>query len=176
MARSIKLISAAVALTALGFSATALNPAMAQDKGSALYTQKFLVLEVATELAQAALKACRDKGYQIAVTVVDRGGGTQVTLRDRFAGPHTADTAYRKAWTALSFRTNTTDLAKLAEKGEAWAIRGIGKALPLGGGVLIREGGGTFIGAVGISGAPSPQLDEDCAKAGIAAIADKIAF
>ena len=31
-------------------------------------------------------------------------------LRDRFAGPHTPPTATGKAWTAVTFRTNITDL------------------------------------------------------------------
>ena len=48
--------------------------------------------------------------------------------------------------------------------------------LPLGGGVMIREGAGTLVGAVGVSGAPGTHFDEECAKAGIEAIHDKIAF
>lgn len=135
-----------------------------------------LTLEVALELAQATLEKCRKDGFQAAVSVVDRGGNLQVTLRDRFAGPHTTGVAYRKAWTALSFRTDTLELSKATETGEAWAIRRVEKALPLGGGVQIRKGDGTLVGAVGVSGAPGPANDDVCAKAGIAAIEDKIAF
>jgi uncharacterized protein GlcG (DUF336 family) len=165
-------LAAALATATLVLAAPA--PSLAQEK--AIYTKKFLSLEVAVELAQVAIKHCRSKGYQVAVTVVDTGGNEQVTLRDRFAGPHTPSTALRKAWTAVSFRTNTSDLAKATEKGEAWAVRGVTKALPLGGGVMIREGAGSLIGAVGVSGAPAGSLDDECAKAGIAAIEDKIAF
>ena len=43
--------------------------------------------------------------------MVDRMGVTQVILRDRFAGPHTPDTAIGKAWTAASFRADTLSLA-----------------------------------------------------------------
>ncbi|PLX32952.1 MAG: hypothetical protein C0605_17200, partial [Hyphomicrobiales bacterium] len=60
--------------------------------------------------------------------------------------------------------------------GPAWAIRGVTNALPLGGGVLIRDGDGTMLGAVGVSGAPGGALDAGCARAGIALIEDKIAF
>lgn len=148
----------------------------AQAQTKALVTQKSLSPEIALELAQAALKACRAQGFQIAVSVVDRGGNLQVTLRDRFAGPHTTSVAYRKAWTALSFRTDTLALGKITEKGEAWAIRRVPKALPLGGGVPIREGAGGLVGAVGVSGAPSTKVDDECARKGIEAIADKIAF
>lgn len=79
-------------------------PARAED---ALVTYKSLSVEVALDLARAALDACRARGFQVAVAVVDRFGVTQVTLRDRFAGPHTVSTATGKAWTAVSFRTNT---------------------------------------------------------------------
>ena len=55
-------------------------------------------------------------------------------------------------------------------------VRNVSKALPLGGGVQIRDGEGSLLGAVGVSGAPGGAIDEDCAKAGISAIQDKIAF
>lgn len=152
-----------------------LSAAVAEEKKATVVFES-LTPEVALELAQATLKKCRDGGFQIAVSVVDRGGNLQVTLRDRFAGAHTPDTAYRKAWTALSFRTDTLELAETTESGPAWAIRAVEKALPLGGGVQIRSGDGNLLGAVGVSGAPSGKDDDDCAKAGIAAIEDRIAF
>ena len=69
----------------------------------ALVIYKSLSPDVALEAAQAALKKCRDSGYQIAVAVVDRFGQPQVMLRDRYAGPQTPETAIRKAITAVSF-------------------------------------------------------------------------
>jgi uncharacterized protein GlcG (DUF336 family) len=132
--------------------------------------------ELALKAAQAAMVDCRKEGYQVAVSVVDRFGIVQVTLRDQLAGPHTPDTAYRKAWTAVTFRTETSDLAKLSESGEGWALRNVKDALPLGGGVRIMAGDGDMVGAIGISGAPSGSLDESCAKAGIAAITADIEF
>ncbi|TQV78602.1 GlcG/HbpS family heme-binding protein [Denitrobaculum tricleocarpae] len=152
-----------------GFSCAA----AAQD---AIVTFKSLAPDVAVEAAQAALASCRDEGFQIAVSVVDRGGNLQATIRDQFAGPHTPDTSYRKAWTAVSFRTDTLELAELTEEGEAWAIRNISNALPLGGGVQIVAGDGSMLGAIGVSGAPSGSADKACADAGLAAIDDKIAF
>jgi uncharacterized protein GlcG (DUF336 family) len=38
------------------------------------------------------------------------------------------------------------------------------------------EGGGAMLGAIGVSGAPGGDADEACAKAGIAAIQDKLDF
>jgi uncharacterized protein GlcG (DUF336 family) len=150
------------------------GPTSAEE--SAMISFRSLTVETALEIAQAAMAKCRDDGFQVGVSVVDRGGVLQVTLRDRFAGPHTPDTSYRKAWTAVSFRTDTLELSRLSESGEAWAIRNVTNALPLGGGVQIRAGDGDMVGAVGVSGAPGGSADDVCAKAGIAAVADKIAF
>jgi uncharacterized protein GlcG (DUF336 family) len=148
----------------------------AKAEDGALVQFKSLSLQIAVEVAEGSLEKCRAEGYQVAVSVVDRGGTLQVTLRDRFAGPHTPSTSYRKAWTAVSFRTETSELARLTKDGPSWAMRGITNALPLGGGVPILAGDGTLVGAVGVSGAPDGDADEGCAKAGIAGIEDKIAF
>ncbi|NNE24429.1 MAG: heme-binding protein [Rhizobiales bacterium] len=146
----------------------------AQD--NSFTTFRVLKPELAVEAANAAMTDCRKKGYQIAVSVVDRFGVLQTTVRDQLAGPHTPDTAYSKAWTAVSFRSETLELSKLSETGEAWAIRNVAGALPLGGGVRILAGDGDMVGAIGVSGAPSGGEDEACAKAGIAAINEKIEF
>jgi uncharacterized protein GlcG (DUF336 family) len=149
---------------------------VAKAEETSFATYRMLKPELALEAAQAALTACREKGFQVAVSVADRSGIVQVLLRDQFAGPHTPDTAHRKAWTAASFRSDTLDLSELAESGEAWAIRGITNALPLGGGVRILAGDGDMVGAIGVSGAPSGSEDDACAKMGIAAIHDRISF
>ena len=147
--------------------------AQAQD---ALVTYKSLTPEVALDLARAALTSCRERGFQIAVTVVDRFGVTQVALRDRFAGPHTVPTATAKAWTAVSFRTNTGELVAMTQPGMPQAgVRALPGVAILGGGVTV-EAGGSLLGAVGISGAPGGDADEACAKAGIEAVKEKLEF
>jgi len=141
-----------------------------------LMTTKSLTPEVALELAQAALEACRKSEYQVSVAVVDRGGSLQVLLRDRFAGPHTPRTATRKAWTALTFRTNTSDLVEITQPGkEAAGVGHVRGVAVIGGGVMIRAAG-ELVGAIGVSGAPGGNLDEGCAKKGIAAIQSKLDF
>jgi uncharacterized protein GlcG (DUF336 family) len=162
-------IQAAMAAIALS------TPALAQDDG-ALVDFSILKPEIALKAAQAALAACRDGGYQVGVAVVDRFGLPQVFLRDRFAGAHVHETATRKAWTAVSFRTNTSDLNAATQPGSISAgIRQISQALPLGGGMVI-EAQGSIVAGIGVSGAPSPEIDDNCAAAGIAAIEDDIAF
>lgn len=148
-----------------------LPPAAAEE---ALVSFKALTPEAALELAQASLKACREKGYQVAVAVVDRSGTPQVMLRDRYAGSHTPGTATRKAWTATSFRSDTLALAEETQAGKPQSgVRFVENALMLGGGVLV-EAGGSMVGAVGVSGAPSGAQDDACAKAGIVTIEEKL--
>ena len=51
----------------------------------ALVPASTLSPELALEIAQTSLNACRAEGYQVAVAVVDRMGVPQVMLRDRCA-------------------------------------------------------------------------------------------
>ena len=142
----------------------------------ALISFKVLSPAVALELAQATLETCRNEGYQVAVAVVDRFGLTQVILRDRYAGPHTPETARRKAWTAVSFRTDTLAMTKLSQAGqEQSGVRQVTGALMIGGGVPV-EAAGSLVGGIGVSGAPGGLADDACARVGIEAIEDKIAF
>jgi uncharacterized protein GlcG (DUF336 family) len=160
-------------LAGLSIGAAVALPVQAQE---ATFQIRALTPETALQAARAALAACRAQGYQVAVAVVDRGGLTQVLLRDRFAGPHTVGVATDKAWTAVSFRTSTLELADLTQAGKPMSgIRGVPRMMPVGGGVLL-EGGGSIYGAIGVSGAPGGDADDVCAKAGVKAIADALAF
>jgi len=142
----------------------------------ALVTYKSLNPEVALDLARAALASCRERGFQVAVAVVDRFGVTQVLLRDRFAGAHTVATATGKAWTAVSFRTSTAELAAMTQPGMTQSgVRALPGVVAIGGGLVV-EAGGSLAGAVGVSGAPGGEADEACAKAGIEAVREKIEF
>ncbi|TAK41467.1 MAG: heme-binding protein [Betaproteobacteria bacterium] len=135
-----------------------------------------LAPETALTAAQAAIKKCRDSGWQVAVAVVDRSGVIQVMLRDRFAGPHTPRTASGKAWTAVSFRTATSELARLTQPGQPQSgVRHLPRVVALGGGLTI-EAQGSIVGGIGVSGAPAGEADDTCARAGIDAIRDRIAF
>ncbi len=156
--------------------ALALGAAPAAAGDDALVIYKSLSPEVALEAAQAALKKCRDNGYQIAVAVVDRFGQPQVMLRDRFAGLPAPDTAVAKAYTALSFRAATSTLSKSIKSGQMDpGLAQLPRVSMLGGGLII-EAAGTLVGGIGVSGAPGGEKDEECAKAGIDAIRDKLDF
>jgi uncharacterized protein GlcG (DUF336 family) len=141
-----------------------------------LVSYKSLAPGIALELAQAALANCQQRGYQVAIAVVDRFGVIQVVLRDRYAGPHTPATASGKAWTAATFRNSTSNLFTISQPGMMQAgIRNLPGAVIIGGGLVV-ESGGSLVGAIGVSGAPGGDADEACAKAGIEAIQSKLDF
>lgn len=154
----------------------------AEGKPPATYGYRTLSIEMAAKVAWAALKDCRAKGYSVAVAVVGRDGTVQALLRDQLAGPHTPETATRKAWTANSFRQNTGDLAQFLKEGTIPnQVQRVPGALLVGGGRLIRAGGGAILGAVGVSGAPPGKSEKDsidgaCAQAGLAAAEDELSF
>jgi uncharacterized protein GlcG (DUF336 family) len=156
--------------------AAALCAAAAAAGAQATFSVRLMSPETALRAAQAALAGCRAQGYQVAVAVVDRSGVVQALLRDRFAGAHTPDMALAKAWTAASFRRATSDLAAETQPGRPMSgVRDLPRVLAAGGGVPIDEGG-TLWGAVGVSGGPGGEADEACARAGIKAVADDLAF
>jgi len=156
-------------------TSVALLPLAAQAQQGA-HSIKLLTPETALRAVQAALKKCRDGGFQATVAVVDRMGVTQALVRDRFAGAHTVETARAKAYTAVSFRTNTTALAEATQAGKPQSgIRHLPGVAAVGGGLMI-EAGGALLGAIGVSGAPGGKEDDVCAAAGIAAIRDDIEF
>ncbi len=154
----------------------ALAAGAAAAQGSATHAIRVLTPEAAIKATQAALASCRASGYQVAVAVVDRFGVAQTLLRDRFAGPHTPDTAINTGWTAVSFRSHTLDLVGPTQAGQpSSGIRHLPRFVGVGGGVLI-EAGGSIVGAIGVSGAPTGDADARCAEAGIAAIRDELEF
>ncbi|TCO73021.1 GlcG/HbpS family heme-binding protein [Rhodovulum euryhalinum] len=160
----------------LVFAAALALPAGGAAAQDAFVDYKALKPELALAAAVAAMEYCRAEGYQVGVAVTDRFGVMQAFVRDRFAGAHVEETARRKAWTAASFRTSTLELAELTAPGTMFSgIRDLNEALALGGGVTI-EHAGSIVGAIGVSGAPGPDLDNDCARQGIAAIEEEMGF
>ena len=148
------------------------SPTAAQPK--AVERLPTVTVEVALTAAQAALAECRKRGATVAVAVVDRSGVPLAVLRDPLAGMHTPDTAVRKAWTAASFRSATTDLiAATAPNGPNAGLRHLPGVAVIGGGLMLQSAG-SLVGAIGVSGAPSGELDDVCARAGIQSILEAL--
>jgi uncharacterized protein GlcG (DUF336 family) len=128
-------------------------------------------MEVAEKLARATIAECRAKGLQIAVTVVDRVGIPQVMLRDVLAPDLTVRISDRKAYTALMFNTPTSQLGDRFGGPHSFAKD---ERLVLSAGGLPISAGGVTLGGVGVSGSPSGETDEECAKAGLDAVTEDL--
>jgi len=99
--------------------------------------------------------------------VVDRAGLVRAVLRGDRAGPHTLAASGQKAFTSASARNTTSAMAQAAESNPgARNLVHIPGFLLLGGGVPLRSGE-EVIGAIGVGGAPSGAIDEECANAAI---------
>ena len=146
----------------------ALAPAAGFSQG--VVSQKNLSLGLAKTIAEAALGACKSKGFSTSVAVVDRAGQLMVLLRDEGASAQTAEMSRRKAYTARMFRTSTMEFQKRTAEPLYAAQRDVTDILALGGGVPIQIGD-DVIGGVGSSGSSQPQ-DDACARAGVAKVAD----
>ncbi|HLI83942.1 MAG TPA: heme-binding protein [Bryobacteraceae bacterium] len=129
-------------------------------------------LGMAKTIAEAALAACKDKGYHVSIAVVDRAGQVMVILRDEQAAAQTTEMARRKAYTARMFRTTTLEFQKRTMDPAFAPQRNVADILALGGGVPIAYGK-EIIGGVGSSGS-SQEQDDACAKAGVAAVAEQL--
>ena len=150
--------------------------AMAQASGreataQGVVMQRNLSLAMAKTIAEATLADCRSKGYNTSAAVVDRAGQVLVILRDEQATPQTAEMARRKAYTARMFRVTTQEFQKRTTEDPARAAqRDLVDILALSGGVPVQVGTDT-IGAVGSAGS-TLEVDDACAKAGVAKVAD----
>ncbi len=153
------------------FLALAATPGQAEE---ATFDSPSLVPELAVKAAKEAVKACREREAQVTAAVVDGGGNTQALMRARYAGPHTVDTAISKAWTAVSFRTDTVELGDITEPGQAgYGIQHLPGVTILGGGKQIMVDGRIAAG-IGVSGAPGGEIDDECAAAGIDALREDL--
>ncbi|MEN8175307.1 MAG: heme-binding protein [Pseudomonadota bacterium] len=144
-----------------------MTPAAADD--AMIIEVRRLSLDTATTLARAALDACRAKGIQVGVTVVDRDGTVQVALRDTIAAPITLPVSKGKAVAAVNFNVSTADLAIRANT----PLGRLPGMMMLPGGLPVQVGG-SLLGGVGVSGSPSGDTDAECAQAGLNAVMDDL--
>src|SRR5919197_1163290 len=130
-----------------------------------------ITLAQASTIVDVALKKGRDTNCaSLTVAVLDPGGHLVVFKREDRSGILRFDIAYGKAWGALGMGFGSRTLFERAAYEPQFftmlAAASGGRIVTNPGGVLVRDGGGDVIGAVGISGDTSNN-DELCAVAGI---------
>lgn len=148
-----------------------LAPALTCADESMTISIKRLKMETALRIAQAAITQCRKEGVQIAVTVVDRGGHPQAILRDVLAMDITLEISKQKAHTAMAFNVPLSQLEDRFTK--PFQVAKLDGLIVGAGGIPINIGG-SILGGIGVSGAPSGKTDEKCAQAGLDAVRDDI--
>jgi uncharacterized protein GlcG (DUF336 family) len=155
-------------------AAAALAAAVPLAVQAQILTERNISLQLALNIANAAMAACKADGYDVTAAVVDRAGDLKVLLRADTANPHNADLARRKAYTSRTFKVPSMEVAKRTNgptdlSGQRFLV----DIIPLGGGVPINVGNDT-IGALGISGSPTQEADEKCANAALAFAASSL--
>jgi uncharacterized protein GlcG (DUF336 family) len=140
---------------------------VAQASTTGIAERKDLTLALGNQLVEATLGACHAQDRKAVVAVVDRSGHLIALQRDDEIGPHNTLAAQRKAFTALSTKTATSELATRAQGDPSSAnLNTIDELLLLGGGVPVRVDG-QVIGALGVAGAGGSSIDEGCAHSAI---------
>lgn len=131
---------------------------------------KTVSLSLANNLTAAAIASCRAIGREAVVAVVDHGGNLVALQRGNDIGPHNTLAAQRKAFTALSTKANTAELAaRAAADPSSRNLVTVPELLLLGGGMpLIVEG--DVIGGIGVAGSGGSANDERCATEAIAQV------
>ena len=143
---------------------------LAQTAAAGLPQLSDLSLDAANRVAVAAIAACRAQGRTVVVSVVDRGGNLVAVQRGDGVGPHNTEASRRKAYTALSTKNATLDLARnAAADPDARNLANLPELLLLGGGVPLRSDG-AVVGAIGVAGGGGAVNDHACALAALAAV------
>jgi uncharacterized protein GlcG (DUF336 family) len=162
MSSTLKILAATVLAASLPLSVDA----------QGLIAEKNMSLAMAQTIASAAMEKCKEMGFRVSVTVVDRAGLPIVMLRGDGAGLHTPEGSDRKAYTARTFRAPSADFVKRMQNDAAAAgSKEYTRVLALGGGLPIKAGD-DVVGAVGVSG--SPGKDDVCSQAGIDKVAGEL--
>lgn len=135
-------------------------------------------LSTASRVVDLALEHARGAGMPpMTVSVLDAAGRLVTMKREDGSSLMRPEIAHAKAWGALAMGMGSRGLAERAAGFPAFitsmtTLAG-GNLVPVPGGVLVRDGAGALLGAVGVSGA-NPDQDEACAlraieQAGLAA-------
>jgi uncharacterized protein GlcG (DUF336 family) len=161
-------VAAAVAALAVwALPGLAASSPQAQVGRSATTSLRVLTLRAAQRAANVALAACARRGIPVTASVVDRDGVELATLRDEHATGATVAVATAKAFASAGFQTPSGQLGQAAKSTPGLIAIPNFSVLPGGEPISI---GKTLLGGIGVSGAPSGDIDDLCAKAGLAAI------
>ncbi len=139
-----------------------------------IVNDKSIGMELARDIANETINACRADGYHVSAVVVDRFGLMRAALRDDLASRFTLEIAERKANMTVMAWTDSGAF-KAARSDIRQELNHIDGLIVMEGGIKIIAGGYN-IGAVGVSGAPGGDKDAACAAKALDELADRIEF
>lgn len=143
----------------------------------AIEQRPMLTLKEANKMADACEAFAKKKGWRpVNIAIVDSGGNLKLFRRQDDAFIGSIDIAQLKANSSSKIPVPTRALGdKLAYKNpnRPHGIQFVPGIAVFPGGLPIKMADGKLVGAIGVSGATSDQ-DEECAQAGINAIAGKL--
>ena len=145
---------------------------MPRASAQGLPTEKVLTIDVALTMAQEAMLQCRAKGYKVTVTVVDRGNELKALIRDDGAGLGSVQIGRMKTNSVMHFGYPSGPPAANPPPGTATPTP-MSDSVFAKGGIPIKVGD-DLLGAISVSGAHNGEQDADCAKAGLAKVADRL--
>lgn len=127
-----------------------------------------LTLEQAQRIIAGALARSREQGFKpMGIAVVDEGGHLKAFAREDGASMFRFEIAQAKAWGAVGMGVSSRVLGQRAKDNPnffvALAATAQGRFLPQTGAVLIRDGAGNLLGAVGASGGTGDEDELICA-------------
>src|SRR6202140_2439323 len=131
---------------------------------------------ISSELAQKMVDEAVAKATELGVTenvaILDDGGNLKAFRRMDGAPILSIEIAQNKAYTAL-FGVPTHDFFDYIQRDPSLlaGIPTLARVAAYGGGFPIQVDG-EMVGAIGLSGAPTVQNDEDCARAALALVTD----
>ncbi len=152
----------------------ALLGVLAPGSAADLVSSRDIGMELARDLASAAIVACRKKGYQVSAVVVDRHALPRAELRDDLASRFTLQIAREKANAVIMGGVPSGLLVKNRQDIRA-ELNHVDDIIMLRGGLPVSAGG-TRVGALGVSGAPGGEIDEACARAALEKYVERLEF
>src|SRR5215218_4943056 len=156
------------------------GPAMSASAGEGLVALKRLSATLANEAVAEAVAVCANNAYAVTAVIVTIDGVRQAVLRGDGAPVHTLDSAYAKAYTAASLapvrkEDSTKAIFERVSKNPSTttSLGNLPNITFTPGGVTVMTGAEP-IGAIGVGGAPGGNFDDDCARAALAKIKDRM--
>jgi uncharacterized protein GlcG (DUF336 family) len=132
-----------------------------------LGSKKVLTIELARRVSEAAREEAAKNGWSMCIAIVDDGANLLHFERMDGTQMGSVQVSMEKARSAALFRRPTKALEEAVAQGRSVVMKLAG-AVPVEGGVPLMAGE-EMIGAIGISGATSPQ-DGQVAQAAAAAL------